>query len=96
LRAFGASRGQIQRVFLIQGALLAFVGSLIGLAMGASAVIAYHAIARQADGSELFPLVLERSLFVYTALLATVTGLAAAMAPALRAAKLDPVEAIRG
>jgi lipoprotein-releasing system permease protein len=96
LRAMGASRGQIQRVFLIQGALLAFVGSLIGSAMGAGALIYWHAVARQADGTELFPLILDRSLFVYTSLLATFTGVLAAAAPALRAARLDPVEAIRG
>jgi lipoprotein-releasing system permease protein len=48
------------------------------------------------DGSELFPLILEPSLFVVAAALATVTGVAAAMAPALRAANLDPVVAIRG
>jgi lipoprotein-releasing system permease protein len=96
LRAMGTSRGQILRVFLLQGGLLGFVGSLFGTAMGAVALIYWHAVARQADGSELFPLILERRLFVYTALLATLTGLLAATAPALRAAKLDPVVAIRG
>ena len=95
LRAMGASRGQIQRVFLLQGALLAFVGSLIGSAFGGGAAIYWHAVARQPDGTELFPLILERQLFVNTAILATLTGLAAAVAPALRAARLDPVEAIR-
>jgi lipoprotein-releasing system permease protein len=96
LRAMGTSRGQILRVFLLQGGLLGFVGSLFGAAMGAVALIYWHAVARQADGSELFPLILERRLFVYTALLATLTGLLAGTAPALRAAKLDPVVAIRG
>ncbi|MGJ4905196.1 ABC transporter permease [Bradyrhizobium sp. HKCCYLS2058] len=96
LRAMGTSRGQILRVFLLQGGLLGFVGSLFGAAMGAGALIYWHAVQRQADGSELFPLILERRLFVITALLATVTGLLAATAPALRAAKLDPVVAIRG
>lgn len=96
LRAMGTTRGQILRVFLVQGGLLAFVGSLLGAAMGAFALVYWHSVARQADGTELFPLVLERSLFVYTALLATATGLLAAMAPAVRAAKLDPVVAIRG
>ncbi|HMN73016.1 MAG TPA: ABC transporter permease [Rhodoblastus sp.] len=96
LRAMGASRGRILRVFLIQGGLLAFLGSLIGSALGAGALIYWHAIARQMDGTELFPLILERSLFVATAALATLTGLLAATAPALRAARLDPVEAIRG
>ena len=51
---------------------------------------------RQADGSELFPLILEPSLFVYAMILASLTGVAAAAVPALRAAKLDPVVAIRG
>jgi len=96
LRAMGTSRGQILRVFLLQGGLLGFVGSLFGAAMGAFALIYWHSVARQSDGSELFPLILERQLFVLTALLATLTGLLAATAPAVRAAKLDPVVAIRG
>jgi lipoprotein-releasing system permease protein len=53
-------------------------------------------MARQTDGTELFPLILEQRLFVLSTVLATATGLLAAMAPALRAAKLDPVVAIRG
>lgn len=96
LRAMGTTRQRILRVFLLQGGLLGFVGSLFGAAMGAGALIYWHAVARQADGSELFPLILENRLFVLTALLATLTGLAAATAPALRAANLDPVVAIRG
>jgi lipoprotein-releasing system permease protein len=96
LRAMGASRGQIMRVFLLQGGLLGFIGSLFGAVMGAAALIYWHSVARQADGSELFPLIIERQLFVYSALLATLTGLLAATAPALRAAELDPVVAIRG
>jgi lipoprotein-releasing system permease protein len=96
LRAMGGSRGQILRIFLIQGGLLGFVGALVGSAMGAAGLVFWHAAVRAADGTELFPLVLEKSLFVDTAILATLTGLLAAMAPALRAAKLDPVVAIRG
>jgi lipoprotein-releasing system permease protein len=96
LRAMGTSRGQVLRMFLLQGGLLGFVGSLFGAAMGAGALIYWHSVARQADGSELFPLILERRLFILTALLATLTGLLAATAPAVRAAKLDPVVAIRG
>ena len=96
LRAMGASRGQVLRVFLIQGGLLGFVGALAGSAMGVAGLLYWHSSVKQADGSELFPVILERSLFVYTVVLATLTGLVAATAPALRAAKLDPVVAIRG
>jgi lipoprotein-releasing system permease protein len=96
LRAMGATRGQILRVFLVQGGLLGFVGSVIGAAAGESALVFWHGYLRQADGSELFPLVLEPSLFALAVVLAAVTGVAAAAMPALRAARLDPVVAIRG
>jgi lipoprotein-releasing system permease protein len=96
LRAMGTSRGQILRIFLIQGGLLGLLGSLFGSAMGAAALVFWHNYARQVDGSELFPLILDRTLFIASAVLATATGVAAAMAPALRAANLDPVVAIRG
>ncbi len=96
LRAMGASSGQVLRVFLLQGGLLGFVGSLVGSALGAGGLAIWHASVRAADGKEIFPLLFEPSLFVSTAALATLTGLLAATAPALRAARLDPVEAIRG
>ncbi|MBP0464187.1 ABC transporter permease [Roseomonas sp. PWR1] len=96
LRAMGARRGQILRVFLIQGGVLGLLGSLIGSAAGVGALVAWHASVRQADGSPLFPLMIQPQLFVIAAVVAASTGVLAAMAPALRAARLDPVEAIRG
>jgi lipoprotein-releasing system permease protein len=95
LRAMGTTRGQILRVFLLQGALLGALGSLFGSAFGAGALVLFHSLARQADGTELFPLVLDPQLFEIAMILATATGLVAAIAPAVRAAKLDPVVAIR-
>ena len=69
-------------MFLIQGGLLGFVGSLIGSgARRAGADRSGTHSARQVDGSELFPLILEPSLFVVAAVLATLTGVAAAIAP---------------
>ncbi len=96
LRAMGARRGQILRIFLIQGGVLGLLGSLIGSAGGVGALVAWHASVRQSDGSPLFPLMIQPQLFVVAAVVAALTGVLAAMAPALRAARLDPVEAIRG
>ena len=96
LRAMGTRQSQILRVFLLQGGLLGFLGSIGGAAAGGAALVAWHRIMRQADGSELFPLVLEPSLLASAILLAALTGVAAAAVPALRAASLDPVVAIRG
>eukprot|EP01037_Dinobryon_pediforme_P022652 gene22652-23873_t len=95
LRAMGTRRSQILRIFLLQGALLGALGSLFGSAAGAGALVLWHTYARQADGTEFFPLIIEPSLFIIATVLATLTGLVAAIAPAVRAAKLDPVVAIR-
>jgi lipoprotein-releasing system permease protein len=96
LRAMGISQGQVMRVFLLQGGLLALAGSVAGSALGAGVLVIWQRSARSADGTPLFALVLEPSLFAAALALATATGLIAAMAPARRAARLNPVEAIRG
>lgn len=96
LRAMGISRGQVLRVFLLQGGVLGLTGSAGGSSIGLVALLLWQRYALNPDGTPLFPLVIEPGLFVASLLLATLTGLAAAFAPALRAARLDPVVAIRG
>jgi lipoprotein-releasing system permease protein len=96
LRAMGTRRGQILRVFLLQGGLLGLVGAVVGAAAGAGGLLVWHHYMRQADGTELFPLSFEPSLFIGAIVLAAITGVAAASVPAIRAARLEPVVAIRG
>jgi lipoprotein-releasing system permease protein len=96
LRAMGITRGQILRLFLLQGGLLGLAGSVVGAAIGAAALVLWRNLARGPDGLPLVPVTLQAVLFAGALLLATLTGLLAAVAPALRAARLDPVVAIRG
>jgi lipoprotein-releasing system permease protein len=96
LRAMGVTRGQVLRVFLIQGGLLGLGGAVLGSGMGALALFLWQRFMRNTDGTVMFPLVFDSSLLIETLLLATLTGLLSAFAPALRAARLDPVVAIRG
>ena len=96
LRAMGISRGQVLRLFLLQGGLLAFGGAVLGSGIGALGLTLWQRLVKNDDGTPLFPLVLDPKLFGAAILLATLTGLVAAFAPARRAARLDPVVAIRG
>jgi lipoprotein-releasing system permease protein len=96
LRAMGVTRGQVLRVFLIQGGLLGLGGAVLGSGIGALALFLWQRFMRNADGTVMFPLVFDSGLLLQTLLLATLTGLLSAFAPALRAARLDPVVAIRG
>ena len=96
LRAMGTSRGQILRLFLIQGAMMGLAGSLCGSVLGLLFLNFWRGIARNPDGTPMFVVSFEPVLFLYAAAGATLIGTLAAMVPARRAARLDPVVAIRG
>jgi putative ABC transport system permease protein len=89
LRALGAREGQVLVLFLGEAMLLSALGGLAGLALGVGIAQALHA---------LFPAMPVHTpwLFAVVAELSAVTiGLVAGVTPARRAAKLDPVEALR-
>jgi len=95
LRAMGAARGRILRVFLIQGALIGASGAVLGSACGYLLTAVMSNFLRADDGTPLFTATFSPPLYLYTVLGATVIGLVAAVMPARRAANLDPAQAIR-
>ena len=96
LRAMGITRSQILQIFLLQGGLLGLGGALVGCTLGWVGLLIWQQAERNPDGSVMFAMSIEPSLFLAALVLASITGLIASFAPALRAASLDPVVAIRG
>ena len=95
LRAMGATRGQVMRVFLLQGAIVGALGSLLGILLAVGLIWAFTTLVRGADGLPLFAITLAPRLALQVAGIATLCGVLAAVAPARRAARLDPAQAIR-
>ena len=95
LRAIGASRGDILRVFLLQGAIIGIAGAICGSMVGTGLMVLGSRLLRAADGSALFQVHLSPGLYAGAMLVALVFGLLAATVPARRAAGLDPARAIR-
>ena len=95
LRAMGATQGQILRVFLLQGAIVGAIGSVLGVVLAVVLIFAFTSLVRGSDGLPLFAITLAPALALQVAAIATLCGVLAAVAPARRAAKLDPAEAIR-
>jgi len=91
LRAMGTRRRQLLRVFLVQGAVLGLIGSAIGALAGLGLVWVFNRF-----GPGLFVIPLPPALIPAAMAIATIAGMGAALAPAWRASRLDPVEAIRG
>ena len=89
LRALGAERDQVLACFLIEAVALSLLGGLAGLAFGAGVAWVLGETVRQLPVSF-------SPLFMGLALgLSIVIGLVAGILPALNAARLDPVEALR-
>ena len=95
LRAMGATQAQVLRIFLLQGAIVGALGSVLGVVLAVLLIAAFTTFVRGSDGLPLFNISLAPGLALRIALLATVCGVLAAVAPARRAAQLDPAEAIR-
>ena len=88
LRALGAQEKQVLALFLGEAIMLSALGGIMGLAVGIGIAQTVHFFVPS------FP-VHTPWLFVFLAEFTAITiGLAAGVAPALRAARLDPVEAL--
>lgn len=99
MRAVGAKRSTVSRLFTFEASLLGFFGGVLGLGMGyVLTLIANPIINKQLKGNGIkssniigLPLWLIVTVIVAT----TIIGMLAGLYPARRAAKLDPVEALR-
>ena len=91
-RALGASAGRIARDVLIEALVIALLGGLLGLAVGAVVITAMNGAVTAQTGMGLF-LVTGR-LAVGATLFAAVLGTLAGLYPAWYAARIDPIQAL--
>jgi len=89
LRACGASRGQVRWIFLAESTALGLVGGAVGLAGG----FLLGGLLRAAVPG--LPVHVPAIYAVAALAVAFATGLVAGVGPANRAARLDPIEALR-
>jgi putative ABC transport system permease protein len=87
-KALGATRGTILWQFLVEAVTLTSLGAGIGLVVGTGIAMLIRAYSP-------IPAAVPASAVIMALLTSAVTGVAFGMVPALRAARLDPVEALR-
>ena len=108
LRTMGATRGAVQRVFLITGAAIGVVGTFAGLILGIVICLNVESIRQFVQwlsgvdpfNAEIYylaqlPAVIDYSQTFWIVVMSLVLSFIATLYPSWRAAKLDPVEALR-
>ena len=108
LRTMGASKGMIVRIFFIDGAFIGVVGTIIGLVLGLLFCDNIEAIRQGLQnilGRDLFsaeiyflsklPAKVDMKEVLTVVSISLMLSFAATLYPSWRAAKMDPVEALR-
>jgi lipoprotein-releasing system permease protein len=99
LRAMGASRGQVTRVFIYEGLLLGGTGTILGVILGLLIGLYFTFKPFPLKGDLYFitalPVDMQFFDFAWICLVSIATSVIAAIAPARRASSLDPVNALR-
>jgi len=91
-RAIGGSRFRIVRELVVESALIGFIGGAVGLVLGALVVLLANEAGRS-SGTVLFELTAGTAVTAIA--FSTILGALAGLVPAMHAARLDPVTALR-
>jgi lipoprotein-releasing system permease protein len=99
LKAMGATPAEIQTIFVVEGFLLAVLGCAVGIPIGIAILQGLARVRVPGPGgreTSLFAIEIDPMLLLGASAVALTVGVIAAFFPARRAARVDPMQVIRG
>ncbi|MFQ5975649.1 MAG: ABC transporter permease [Candidatus Hydrothermarchaeales archaeon] len=94
MKATGASNRTVLGLFLVESGLVGFLGGAIGIVFGVGVAKVIEVIGKEFIGS-MFHTQISRELVVAALLFSLIVGSVSGVYPAYKAAKMDPIEALR-
>jgi len=101
LRSMGYTARQVVSVFFLEAALIGTAGGVLGLVAGyviavLIRMVPYESSAASSIQRDQFTMLLEPSFFVVAFSVSLLVSLVSGISPARKAARVDPVEVLRG
>ena len=99
LKSLGFTEGDIQLLFLVQGVIAGVLGAVVGCLLGAVMIEALAQVRFGLEtpaGNDRFILARDWRIYAAASLFAVMAAGIAAVIPARRASRLDPVQVVRG
>ncbi|RME54321.1 ABC transporter permease [Candidatus Woesearchaeota archaeon] len=94
MKAVGATNYDVAMMFVVESGLIGMVGGVIGVVIGLAMAFSVEGIAAQL-GFALISIKADVEVIVFALVFAFVVGMLSGFMPAIRAAKMVPVEALR-
>lgn len=95
LKAMGIKDKDASLIFLFQGLLLGVIGSIIGTGLGISFSYIFSTFVKNPDGTPLVPFYLDIKFVGLSVAIAIASSTIAALIPARKSSKLNPIEVIK-
>lgn len=95
LKAMGIRNSTTSFIFLFEGLILGFFGAILGILLGLGLSVAFTKFALNPDGTPVIDLYISYPFIAFSGLIAVFASILAALFPALRSSKLNPIDIIR-
>lgn len=95
LKAMGIRNSLARTIFLFEGLILGLLGAIVGILLGLLLLYSFTKFALNPDGTPVIELYINYSFIAFSGLFAMMVSVIAALFPAIRSSKLNPIEIIR-
>ena len=95
LKAMGIQNRDASLIFLFQGLILGVIGGVIGTGLGLSFSYLFSTFVKNPDGTPLVPFYFDAGFVSISVVIAIASSTFAALIPARKSSKLNPIEVIK-
>lgn len=95
LKAMGIKDKTASQIFLFEGAILGFLGAILGICLAIALLFMFTKFAVNPDGTPVVDIYINYKFIGFSAIIAILASTLAALIPAINSSKLSPIEVIK-